>query len=129
MPDQNVQAVLVSGDLMMASRFSAAAARQGAAAVSVSGAEPLARLLQQTAPTLVVVDLSCAGGDLAAIVDCIGRSLGRPQPAIVAFGPHVQPAALDAARQAGCQQVLTRGQFNAQLDDLLRRCHHPGAWA
>jgi hypothetical protein len=31
----------------------------------------------------------------------------------------VQEARLDAARQAGCDLVLTRGQFHARMSDVL----------
>ncbi len=34
---------------------------------------------------------------------------------------HVHVACLDAAREAGCTEVLTRGQFNKQVDKLLQK--------
>ncbi len=42
-----------------------------------------------------------------------------PQAKRIAFGPHVQQQRLQAARSAGCEQVLTRGQFDSQLHSLL----------
>jgi len=37
----------------------------------------------------------------------------------VAFGPHVDHAALTDASEAGCDLVLTRNQFNQQYVELL----------
>jgi hypothetical protein len=45
---------------------------------------------------------------------------GAP-PTIIAFGPHVHEALLDAATQAGCDEVFSRGQFFAQLDEIISR--------
>ncbi|HKA53020.1 MAG TPA: hypothetical protein VKJ47_05110 [Candidatus Binatia bacterium] len=39
----------------------------------------------------------------------------------MAFGPHVERVALDAARAAGGTEVLSRNKFTAALPDLLRR--------
>jgi len=39
----------------------------------------------------------------------------------VAYGSHVDKARLDAARAAGCDEVLPRSKFSAELPDLLRR--------
>jgi hypothetical protein len=38
----------------------------------------------------------------------------------VAFGPHVDANALVAAKAAGCQVVMPRSKFSAELPDLLR---------
>ena len=38
---------------------------------------------------------------------------------IIAYGPHVHGQKLAAARDAGCDVVLTRGQFNERMDEIL----------
>ena len=40
---------------------------------------------------------------------------------LVAFGPHVHKAKLAAAAAAGFGLVLSRGQFYAQMDELLKQ--------
>ncbi len=55
-----------------------------------------------------------------AIVDCV-RKGRETAPAIIAFGPHVHENLLAAARAAGCDDVLSRGQFFGQLDAILRK--------
>ena len=39
---------------------------------------------------------------------------------MIAYGPHVDEAVLADAAEAGCDQVLTRGQFNKQYPELLQ---------
>jgi hypothetical protein len=43
------------------------------------------------------------------------------RPGVVAFGPHVETERLAAAREAGADEVLTRGAFTQQLPTLIRR--------
>jgi CheY-like chemotaxis protein len=59
----------------------------------------------------VVIDLETPGVDIADLVVAI-----RPQGdlRVVAFGPHVHAARLEAARAAGCDAVLSRGQVSSQ---------------
>jgi len=67
---------------------------------------------------LVLVDLSLDGLNLPAAVQAV-RS-GAPQARIIAYGAHVDEAALADASDAGCDTVLTRGQFHKQYVDLLQ---------
>ncbi|MEM8496052.1 MAG: hypothetical protein AAF916_05835 [Planctomycetota bacterium] len=41
------------------------------------------------------------------------------RPRTIAFGPHVDSARLEAASQAGADQVLTRGAFTQRLPELI----------
>jgi len=66
---------------------------------------------------LVFIDLGTSGIDITLVVKQI-HSL-KPQPQIVAFGPHVHRAKLSAARAAGCDCVLSRGEFHAKSDAIL----------
>lgn len=65
-----------------------------------------------------VVDLNCVPLDL--IPQVINALSARfPQARKIAFGPHVQTQRLAAAEQAGCQQILSRGQLSSQIDRLM----------
>ncbi|CAN5262998.1 hypothetical protein BH23ACT2_BH23ACT2_19440 [soil metagenome] len=61
---------------------------------------------------LVVVDLSRPG-----VLDVVGA---LPGP-VVGFASHVDTALLDAAREAGCQEVLPRSRFFSTLTARLAR--------
>ncbi|HJT30565.1 MAG TPA: hypothetical protein VJ783_00755, partial [Pirellulales bacterium] len=67
---------------------------------------------------LIILDLNTAALDLGELVPRL-RSQLPSGVAIVAFGPHVHESKLAAAADAGCDRVLSRGQFHSRLDSLL----------
>jgi DNA-binding response OmpR family regulator len=64
---------------------------------------------------LLVVDLMIASGGALELVEA-AREAGV---VTVAYGEHVQAEVLQAARDAGADQVLTRFEFTKQLPALL----------
>jgi DNA-binding NarL/FixJ family response regulator len=67
---------------------------------------------------LALVDLTLDGVNLPAAVAAIRA--GAPAARIIAYGPHVDEAALADAADAGCDSVLSRGQFHKQYAELLK---------
>lgn len=114
--DSSAEVLLVSGDLFLGSRVRASAQAAGRTLDAAgSGAMALERIAAG-AYRLVLVDLETPG---LRIDELIAARPAEKSPAVIAYGPHVHEARLDAARQAGCDQVLTRGQFDASLPQLL----------
>ena len=66
---------------------------------------------------LALIDLSLDRLNLPAAVRAIRA--GAPAARVIAYGPHVDEGLLADAKEAGCDQVLTRGQFNQQYAELL----------
>ena len=64
---------------------------------------------------LVVVDLGRPG--VVEAVAALAASDGRPR--ILGFASHVDRDTMDAARDAGCDRVLARSAFFADLPALL----------
>ena len=95
--------------------FSTSTALEDRAKEILGKAQP--GVLQRGGP-LVIVDLSTANLDVAALLKSL-EGLADEPPAVWAFGPHVHENRLEAARRAGCQLVLTRGQFHAQIAPRL----------
>lgn len=112
-------AVLLSGDLMVVSRVEGAAKLAGATIQAVSNAPRAFAVCEAEAAQVLVIDLATAAIDLAALVSQLRASRG-PSLRIVAFGPHVHEDKLAAAREAGCDVVVSRGQFFSQVDTILR---------
>lgn len=111
--------VLLSGDLMVVSRVASTVKRlagelQGAATTSKA-----VELCRDLSPDMLIVDLSTPSLDIAELVTAV-KADGRQVPTIIAFGPHVHEEWLAAAREAGCDRVVSRGQFMGQLDSLLQ---------
>jgi DNA-binding NarL/FixJ family response regulator len=100
------QVLFLTSDLMFSSRVAGAAKSLGVA-------------LELVNCQLALIDLSLDRLNLPAAVKAIHAA--APQAEIVAYGPHVDHAALADAKDAGCHQVLSRGQFNQQYSDLLKR--------
>ena len=74
-------------------------------------------------PEGIILDLSIPSLDLPPL---IAQLRGGPQPpTIIAFAPHVHAALLDAAREAGCEEVLTRGDFHRRMDEVLAKIAPP----
>jgi hypothetical protein len=72
-------------------------------------------------PPVVILDLSAINVvDLGKFIEWL-RGTANPPRAIIAYGPHVQDETLRAATTAGCDEVLTRGQFNARMDEVLAK--------
>jgi DNA-binding NarL/FixJ family response regulator len=69
-------------------------------------------------PRLVVVDLNARQGALEAI-EQLHRS-GNPIP-VIGFLSHVQTELAQRAQAAGCQQVMPRSSFTANLSEILRQ--------
>ena len=69
-------------------------------------------------PRLVVVDLNARQGAVEAI-EQLHRS-GNPIP-IIGFLSHVQAELAQRAQAAGCQQVMPRSSFTANLSEILRQ--------
>lgn len=62
------------------------------------------------AVSLLLIDLSSLKGDIASAIGALKQHLASAR--LVAFGPHVHEALLQTAREAGCDEVVTRGQLN-----------------
>ena len=93
-------------DLMDRSKVAAAAAGGGCVFVSRPG--DLAG--QSASADLVVVDLTKPG-----VVEVLGDLDAR----VIGFANHTSRDVMDAAREAGCEQVLPRSDFFARIDELL----------
>jgi DNA-binding NarL/FixJ family response regulator len=112
--------VLFSADLMAVSRVEGAAAKAGASVSAVTTAAGAVEACRAASTAILVVDLSAPSLDIGSLIHEV-KSAGGACARVVAFGPHVHAERLAAAERAGCDEVVSRGQFFAQLDDILRR--------
>lgn len=113
-----MQAVLLSGDLMVVSRVQGAGARSGTAIRALSNPSLAVETCREVQAELLLIDLAMSPVDLESIVGQLKADTSR-DTRIVAFGPHVHEDRLAAAREAGCDAVMSRGQFFASVDALL----------
>jgi DNA-binding response OmpR family regulator len=111
--------ILLSSDLMLMSAAQGAADRHGATVKVVGDSSAIAEACAVDAIELVAIDLRTPRLDVAGLVQQIRAA--APQAVILAGGPHVQCDSLAAAAAAGCDEVVTRGQFEGRLDALVAR--------
>jgi coenzyme F420-reducing hydrogenase gamma subunit len=100
-------------DLMFSTKLRDAARHLGHECEIVRRADDVSGRLADA--DLVVVDLGIASGGALEAVQA-AREAGV---ATVAYGEHVRADVLQAARDAGADQVLTRFEFTKQLPALL----------
>jgi CheY-like chemotaxis protein len=110
--------VLLSSDLTVLSRVEGAASRLGQAVRSAAGESQAIELCRADDANTLIIDLSTPSLDVASLVNQLKQYEGQ-EIRVVAFGPHVHEQRLMAAREAGCDLVVSRGQFFSQLETIL----------
>jgi DNA-binding NarL/FixJ family response regulator len=114
-----MSASLLTTDLMTASKAQGAALRAGCTLRTAANVDMLVGQAAEPGTRLVIVDLTVPGVELADLVPRL-RSL-ESRPTILAFGPHVHEGRLQAATEAGCDLVVSRGQFHAQAAEMIEK--------
>lgn len=112
-----MQAQLITKDLLYSSQLTAIAGRNGWSVTVIDPARAVAGEDQTT--DLWIVDLSALSddGQWQRVFD----QLARGTSPILAFGPHVHQARLEAAKKAGCRWVMTRGQLHREADRFFQQ--------
>ncbi len=67
---------------------------------------------------VLIVDMRLPGLNVGALVSAVRDCREETLP-IVACAPHVHEAKLSAAREAGCDAVITRGQLDRELGEIV----------
>lgn len=113
--------VYLAADLIWATRIKSTAEAIGVEARPVRSIDMLEARLADSDISALIVDLDSA----EAALGLVGRLKGPDADAshrrirVVAFGPHVHKELFDEARQAGADEVLTRGAFDHNLPEIL----------
>jgi DNA-binding NarL/FixJ family response regulator len=115
-----MSALVLISDLVMQSHVRGAAARAGTQLEIAGTTDALLEKAGSIRPALVILDLSHPGWDPRELVPRL-KAVLPAGAAIVAFGPHVHRQRLEAATEAGCDRVISRGQFHAQVVEILKR--------
>lgn len=115
-----------AADLIWASKIKATADAMGVAARPVRTLEMLeARLADTPEISALLVDLDKGEEGLALIarVRDVAQGAGEREQKIrvLAWGPHVAKELLQAARDAGANDVMTRGGFDGSMPEILAR--------
>lgn len=103
-------------DLIFATRIRSTGEAMGVATRPVRSVERLRAALAEQPAGALIVDLEAGEAGIELIA-----AAARLDPPLrtLAFGPHVNVDAFEAARAAGASETMPRGRFADQLPDLL----------
>ncbi len=118
------QGLVLCDDLIFFSRISGAARASGLVVRQTKTPTDAVALARQASPAGVIVDLQNPGLDLPAFLAEL-KAACPVMPQVVAYGSHVDAAALKAARQAGCDRVMPRSQFAKELEGAIAEWFKP----
>lgn len=110
--------LLICDDLIFTSKVTATARAAGVTVDSVRSAAAAISAAKTLPPTGVIIDLHNPGLDLPAFLAEL-RQVCPQMPRVIGYGSHVDVETLRSARSAGCDRVLPRSQFVAELESKL----------
>lgn len=113
-------ALLITSDLMLSSQATGAASRAGCELRVLPNVDAALKVMAEQSVGLAVLDLGTPGNDPEQVLPQL-REASTEKLAVVAFGPHVHKQRLAAARDASCEMVISRGQFHAQAEEIIRQ--------
>jgi CheY-like chemotaxis protein len=116
---QRMTIAYVTNDLLFASPVKGVAERLGQELEVVGTLDALLEQAKESPLQLVLIDLSAPGIDPRELVEKLRAATLDSPPKLVAYAPHVHETKLAAATDAGCDEVLTRGQFHGQIERVL----------
>ena len=108
----------LTSDLMFSSRVAVLAKQIGVSLFVVGSREKARELLGSNSAQAIIVDLEHRDADPAEIAKLVAGF--EPRPMVIAYGPHVKEPLLAAARDQGLELVLSRGQFDQQIGQILK---------
>jgi len=107
-------------DLFFFAKIEAAAKAAGTNVLLASDPRQMQALLAGSVPGLVILDLNSKVFDPLDMVRSIKTDTRLAHTRVIGFYSHVQVDLRRAAEEAGCDQVLPRSVFVAQLQDILK---------
>ncbi|HEY6564663.1 MAG TPA: hypothetical protein VIY86_09220 [Pirellulaceae bacterium] len=109
--------IVLSNDLRTTSRICADSVAAGWEASTCLAWDPLHEQMETVQPDVVLLDLASIPAHPSEIQRL--KAVARGGTRLIAFGPHVQTEKLQAARDAGCDHVVTNGQIHRDLKGVL----------
>jgi CheY-like chemotaxis protein len=111
----------VLDDLMFTSKIKTAASQLGVAVTFARSADAALAEMRKTAPSLVILDLNNPRTSPLGIVAELKNDPALASTRTIGFASHVQVDVINAARQAGVDEVMARSAFVQNLAAILTR--------
>jgi len=110
--------LLLCNDFFFTSKVTGTADALGVTVHEAGTQQGALRLVDAEHPRFVIIDLGTPGLQLAELLDALPAD---DYPRVIAFDSHVNTERMQSAREAGCDQVLPKSRFSAELPELLQR--------
>jgi CheY-like chemotaxis protein len=119
MPDSPAFAVAGVPDLFFSSKITGTASHLGLKVILAGNSEVLlARAAEGAA--IVMLDLSATQLDPIGTITRLKSDPATAEIRIVVFANHENAEGMQRARDAGCNEVMTRGAFSSALPSILQ---------
>jgi PleD family two-component response regulator len=109
----------VLDDLMFTSKIKATASQLGVPVTFARSADAALAEMRKTPPALVILDLNNPRTNPLAIVAGMKNDAALASIRTVGYASHVQVDVINAAREAGVDEVLPRSAFTQHLAQIL----------
>jgi DNA-binding NarL/FixJ family response regulator len=107
-------------DLLFASKIAAAAKQLGVEVVFARSPDEILRQARALRPSLAIFDLNSRRTEPLAVISAIKADIELTGIRSLGFVSHVQTELIEAARQAGIDEVMARSAFSAKLGEILQ---------
>jgi len=121
----NRTVVVLADDLFWKAKIEQATKSAQAPIVFLSDPAELAKAVEPSRASIVLIDLSLRKEPFAAIA-ALKKSPKSKSVPIVGYYEHVRKDLQEKATAAGCDQVLSRSTFSQNLSDLIMKFTLPG---
>ncbi len=111
--------VYLTSDLMMSSNASSHAREKEIELKTVFSSKDAIQMIEEKRPYLFLIDLQTPGLDVEALGESVRELADSVCPLTIAYAQHVNVDLIQQAKTAGFDQVLTRGQFNSQIGQIV----------
>ncbi len=117
-------------DLMFGTQIENVLTHLGYTCELVRAADTLVTRAREAGPALVLIDLAARGVDAPATIRRLRAQPATARVPVVAFGPHLDAPARDAAHAAGADAVVANSKLAFDLPGLIARyaTQQPPGW-
>ena len=115
---KTMSVIFLTNDLMFSSQATSVARQQGCELAVVADLNQAISRVSTGGVSRVILDLNMPGLKIDSAVASI-RCASSETLRILAYASHVHEAKLEAARSAGCDEVISRGQISREMSQRL----------
>jgi DNA-binding NarL/FixJ family response regulator len=110
-------------DLLFSSKIRTTAKLSGVELTFARTPDAILAQARQLKPSLIIFDLNCAKADPINTLAALNEDPELDTIRTIGFVSHVDAGTIQAARQAGCDEVMARSAFAGNLAAILTSGH------